>query len=810
MKQWYKIGKQVPWILIAFVLIWMPFFFSAVFFRQGHIEVDIVMITLTTIGALYYGVMQLIRHNRGKVDPDEVQHPSATDTNRLNAQSNAAYKTITMYDYAFFLYIVFYIIAIFHSASVTRAVIGALDALAMLFPYLLFRFAAGRLRASHWIVAGIAISSVVVNVVGMGSAWGFIDYPSAFANGIVSSVFQYHNSYASFETAVSLAIITFLALGGAKNALVKSLYAGVSSLALLGLLISASRGALLFFAIILALMIIGMFTHVNGQVTQQIFGARFLSYLYLDAVSVGLGYHELHKGILTSDSKAGWIGIGITVLFPFLMSLIISILFRKNDIIDRWKKWLNFQSLLIGGLLLTISAIIIKRHSLLTKLHSYHIHQTSVVQRFIFWQDGLKIVSKNPLFGSGGGAWPTMFQMVQRYPYWSTRVHSFVVQTAMEVGILGLIALVIALWPMIRSAVWPYQEYELDPTARALSILGLALFAHAMMDWDMSFSYLRILLTIGMGSAAGIAALHNSSMKKKLSRIHEFLRKNIWYSRTTAIVTMAFGIALLYPIITGFKMNEAINLSNEANNMPLSITRVQLLQKAESLAPFEGEYPSQLGDTFANIVSTLKLTGSQAQREYQSALQQQLLAAKLDPYNPTYQQNVATLAYQLGDMADAYKHATLAFQDAPFHASNAEMAIDAGTAYAMIVAHSNPALSRTVFLNIQSTYAQYVRREQIVRHLPSYLPPSSLYQLHDFTYDSLAATALALHQPNQALHFASLALPSNTPHTHQLAKLITLLAEQTLGQPVTSQQIHAYVTEHPSVKTSYALLLNVV
>ena len=819
MKQWQGISKHTPWIIIALTLIWLPFFWSGVFFRQGHIQIDIVILTMTGITALYYGFIRLKARqiHRATPNPDRQSQSSMHVGSAPSIiQASSTNKPLTVYDYAFFLYILLYIAAIFHAASFTRAVIGAFDALALLFPYLLFRFAAAKMRESHWVVAGIAISSVVINLVGMGSSWGFIDFPSAYANGQVSSVFQYHNAYASFEGAVSLALLSFLALGGARTALARSLYAGVASLALAGLLMSGSRGALLFFAIVFVLLLIGFRARRKESITQA-HGAPFMFYFYLCAISVGVGYHDLHQGILSGNSGDGWLGIGLTVVFPIAVILVADRILRKRELSTTWRKWTSFRSLLFGGVILALLAAIAKHHALLTKLHTYHVHQLSVVQRFIFWQDGLKIVAKDPLFGLGGGAWPTLFQMVQRYPYWSTRVHSFVVQTAMEVGLVGLAAFTVALWPTIRAAVWPYREYESDFTARALSILALALFAHSMMDWDMSFSYLRILLTIGMGSAAGIAAAHksvtgqvSSSASPSASRTSQIAAVFQKHPGAAPIIAIVFGLALIIPISTGIRMNEAMNLANSAGTLPLSETKVQLLQKAQSLAPFEAQYASDLGTTRATIVGALKLTGAQAQNANQAALQQQLLAAKLDPYNPSIQQNAAALAYQLGDVADAYTHATLAFQDAPFHASNAEMAIDAGAAYAMTIARSNPTLSHTVFLTIQSTYKQYLRREQIVRNLPSYLPPSTPYQLRDFTYNSLAATALALHQPSQALQFASKALPSKTSHTHQLARLIILLADQVSGQSISIHQIQSYVASHSSLKTSYAMLLNVL
>lgn len=64
----------------------------------------------------------------------------------------------------------------------------------------------------------------------------------------------------------------------------------------------------------------------------------------------------------------------------------------------------------------------------------------NAAQRFVFFEDGLKIAARSPIIGHGPGAFESKVLEVQDYYYETKSPHNHYIQTLDEVGILGLIA----------------------------------------------------------------------------------------------------------------------------------------------------------------------------------------------------------------------------------------------------------------------------------------------------------------------------------------------------------------------------------
>ena len=65
----------------------------------------------------------------------------------------------------------------------------------------------------------------------------------------------------------------------------------------------------------------------------------------------------------------------------------------------------------------------------------------SLIQRQVYYGDGLKMIRDRWLLGAGGGAWPLLYFSYQSYLYWSTQPHNYPLQVGVEAGIAGLAAL---------------------------------------------------------------------------------------------------------------------------------------------------------------------------------------------------------------------------------------------------------------------------------------------------------------------------------------------------------------------------------
>lgn len=153
--------------------------------------------------------------------------------------------------------------------------------------------------------------------------------------------------------------------------------------------------------------------------------------------------------------------------------------------------------------------------------------------REIYYRDGYKIFKDYMLIGAGGGAWPFIYQSYQSHYYSTKQAHNYVLQVAVESGIIGLAALmflILAIGVMFTSAYFnrknkgirnkdspnspnkntPNNQNNNIPNnqnknsqsniLRAVFITSMAgIFMHSLVDFDLSLMSIQLLLWVIMG-----------------------------------------------------------------------------------------------------------------------------------------------------------------------------------------------------------------------------------------------------------------------------------------------------------------------
>lgn len=122
------------------------------------------------------------------------------------------------------------------------------------------------------------------------------------------------------------------------------------------------------------------------------------------------------------------------------------------------------------------------------KLKSINTKVLAVSERTQFWKDGIKLFLEKPLTGFGGKAWKYMQYTTQEYFYFSEEVHSYIVNSFIENGILGGISTI---------AIYVYAFIIFIKNRKDNKILPLILavglvLGHSVIDFDMSFAIIRI------------------------------------------------------------------------------------------------------------------------------------------------------------------------------------------------------------------------------------------------------------------------------------------------------------------------------
>lgn len=127
-------------------------------------------------------------------------------------------------------------------------------------------------------------------------------------------------------------------------------------------------------------------------------------------------------------------------------------------------------------------------------------------RRLEIYEDALKVIKDNPVFGLGGRGWAAVYKSYIDQPYNSRTVHNHYLEVWIEAGIFGFLSFaglwVFFAWAFIRNCVQRKASPVIRNAWTALFIPVAALGAHSAIDWNFTFAsvgiYLFVLLGAGM------------------------------------------------------------------------------------------------------------------------------------------------------------------------------------------------------------------------------------------------------------------------------------------------------------------------
>ena len=141
---------------------------------------------------------------------------------------------------------------------------------------------------------------------------------------------------------------------------------------------------------------------------------------------------------------------------------------------------------------------------LIEKIKDINIQYKTAQERFEFIKDGLKIISQNFLTGIGGEGWQYKYEEVQEYDYTTKDTHSYFIQVWLEFGLLGILSLIGIVYIVI---IQKEEKYK------GLKFAILALLLHCIIDSDMYFFNMKLLLFMSLGILADAKVSDNLSKK---------------------------------------------------------------------------------------------------------------------------------------------------------------------------------------------------------------------------------------------------------------------------------------------------------
>lgn len=188
----------------------------------------------------------------------------------------------------------------------------------------------------------------------------------------------------------------------------------------------------------------------------------------------------------------------------------------------------------------------------------------NAIQRFAFFEDGLKLFLRSPVIGLGLGAYGNAANSVQSFFYYTYYTHNHLIQTMAEQGIIGLLVFLVLLGVSAVS-IWRGRK---KPMAPALGAALVFLSCHSCLDGV--FSYFATLpMVYCVFAAIGLCCGNDFPMPA-------------WAARKTVRGGLTLGICallVLFGVLLGCNV-AAYNLVTDASDL-------EQLERAASLDPFE-------------------------------------------------------------------------------------------------------------------------------------------------------------------------------------------------------------------------------
>ncbi|OAB37726.1 polymerase [Paenibacillus macquariensis subsp. defensor] len=482
----------------------------------------------------------------------------------------------------------------------------------------------------------------------------YTDAVMSDSNGLrLTSVFQYANTYAAFLMAFLFAAVFFLIKS--RKWYGQVIHGFMLVPIILSILLTLSRGGLVMLPVVFVLLLLFL------KPAKQILWVAYIGIAGMASLAISKKVTDL--GLLlntTYEGGAAAKGWGYLLITSAIVALLLWVIqkFIVSHLergLASWSNrkmaslWIPVGSVVVVGLVAFLfigtSARNILPDSVSTRLENINFQQHSVLERLTFYKDAVKVVKDYPVLGAGGGAWAVLYEKYQNNPYTSRQAHNFFLQYLVEVGILGFIVfmsfLIFIFYKYIRGYI---RENEEGRESHFLYlILTLSILLHSILDFNMSYVFIGILVYLGLGGMASV-------MESKPLRFQQLrLRGRGW----SALYSIIVGIGAVVILITSIRYVQASNAGLEAR---------KLVQTSTSFEEIKAPLDEDLSIRKSHPDSTLLLSSlyqqvySQTQNEdfYLSGYQMMVKAHKDEPYNKNIINHLIKFHSLKGDQAQAF------------------------------------------------------------------------------------------------------------------------------------------------------------
>lgn len=185
--------------------------------------------------------------------------------------------------------------------------------------------------------------------------------------------------------------------------------------------------------------------------------------------------------------------------------------------------------------------------------------------RAVMYGDAWELFKNSPWIGYGGDAWRILFHSIQSQPYVGTEVHSGYLDMLLDLGVMGLLILMLGLFVIFAGLI--KSRSVLLPSC-------IVLVLHSAIDFDMSYGLVWMLLIWIVGLSSG-----ESVVEKSLDQTY-YRRSDV---RSVRFLYGLIATLLLITGVTGIRQAESLRLYTLASltkQSTATVKTVDLLQQS--------------------------------------------------------------------------------------------------------------------------------------------------------------------------------------------------------------------------------------
>lgn len=490
----------------------------------------------------------------------------------------------------------------------------------------------------------IFLAGLIVAMVGLGAAAGYINYPGAYENGKIHSTLQYKNALAAYLAACQVLGFGFWLYS--PRLWVRVALGPANLIILVTLILTQSRGGWLLYFVVVGAWLLGISRE------------RLVRGLYLISFSALLAMLASRSFWLKVVQGEGYSAIRLFLVY-ILLSVVLTLLVEafergllKPEISPLTKKLIAYGGVIYVAVVLSVYLIylagavpraaaqllpaeVVRRASTISGT------DPSFVGRLTYYKDALEIIRRHPWLGTGGGGWKALYHRYQESQYFSTEVHNQFLQVWVETGPVGAllfvsvwvvaIALLFRLWKRARG-----QGGNVWVNMWSTGIAALTLGVHSFFDFDLSLPALNLvvwsLLGVLRGAERMLEGQRGTPSPKRLAG--------------KCLLYLFLGSALFVPAYSFYRAG-VLGAEGARAMLQEDYSKArEVLLKAERLDPFTASYPADL----AQVDAALGLEKSDMTLLEESVVKAKR-AVRLEPYNPKIRVAVS-FAYMIQGLVD--------------------------------------------------------------------------------------------------------------------------------------------------------------